>query len=165
VPSASHLRPPSAHHLGRDGSRLTVLYDRDCGICGLTARAIRRWDRHDRFRLVPLQTAASRGDARLADVAARYALRDELHLVDGAGRVATGGDAALAIVDALPGGRILRPWAALPPFQALVRVAYRWVARNRAVIGRRLGLEIVCDARDPERFRSAGGHPRPHPGR
>jgi predicted DCC family thiol-disulfide oxidoreductase YuxK len=127
----------------------------------MTVRAIRRWDRDDRFRLVPLQVAAGSGDARLADVAARYALRDELHLVDDRGRVATGGDAALAIVDALPGGRLLRPWAALPPFRAIVRVAYRWVARNRAAIGRRLGLELICDARDPARLRSAGGQPDP----
>ncbi len=37
------------HRLGRDGSRLTILYDRDCGICGLTARTLRRWDRDSWF--------------------------------------------------------------------------------------------------------------------
>ena len=132
------------HRLGRDGSRLTVLYDRDCGICGLTAMALRRWDRTGRFVLVPLQTAAAGSDPRLSDVARRYLLEDELHVVDERGHVATGGDAALAIVDALPGGQILRPWAMLPPFRDLARIGYDWVARNRNAIGRCLGLELVC---------------------
>lgn len=133
------------YRLGRDGSRLTVLYDRDCGICGLTARTLRRWDRDGRFETVPLQVAASRGDPRLVDVAATHALADVLHVADAAGRVAAGGDAALAIVDALPGGWLLRPWSALAPFRSLVRVGYAAVARNRRAIGRRLGLELVCE--------------------
>jgi len=132
------------HRIGRDGSRLTVLYDRDCGICGLTAIFLRRWDRTGRFELTPLQVAAIGGDQRLADVAGRYLLEDELHVVDERGRVAAGGDAALAIVDALPGGRILRPWAMLPPFRALARIGYRWVAGNRRAIGDVLGLELAC---------------------
>ena len=133
------------HLVGRAGSRLTVLYDRDCGICGLTARTLRRWDRAGRFRIVALQDAAAAADARLADVAARYALEDQLHVVDERGRVAAGGDAALAIIDALPGGWLLRPWVALAPVRALVAAGYRWVARNRRRIGAWLGLELVCD--------------------
>ncbi len=136
----------AGHRLGRDGSRLSILYDRECGICGLTARSLRRWDRGDRFAIVPLQEAARSRDPHLVEVAAAYALEDELHVVDEAGRVATGGDAALAIIDALPGGRALRPWAALPPFRALARLAYARVARNRRAIGRRLGLELACEA-------------------
>lgn len=133
------------HRLGRDGSRLTILYDRDCGICGLTARTLRRWDRDSRFETMPLQVAAASGDPRLVDVAATHALADELHVVDAAGRVATGGDAALAIVDALPGGWVLRPWSALAPFRSLVRAGYAAIARNRRAIGRWLGLELICD--------------------
>jgi predicted DCC family thiol-disulfide oxidoreductase YuxK len=133
------------HRLGRDGSRLTILYDRDCGICWLTARSLRRWDRGGRFAIVPLQDAARSRDPRLVEAATVYALEDELHVVDAAGRVAAGGDAALAIIDALPGGRALRPWAALPPFRALARLAYAWVAGHRRTIGRRLGLELECE--------------------
>jgi predicted DCC family thiol-disulfide oxidoreductase YuxK len=135
----------SGHRIGRDGARLTVLFDRDCGICGLTARALRRWDRDGRFEIVPLQIVASSDDRRLASVARTYALADELHVIDPAGRVAAGGDAALAIVDALPGGWLLRPWAALAVFRALVRIGYRWIARHRNLIGRWLGLELACD--------------------
>lgn len=136
------------HRLGRDGSRLTVLYDRDCGICGLTARTLRRWDRNGRFRLRALQDAPGSGDERLSAVAARYVLRDELHAVDEAGSVAAGGDAALAIIDALPGGWLLRPWAALPAVRWAVRLAYDGVARNRRRIGEWLGLELVCELPD-----------------
>jgi predicted DCC family thiol-disulfide oxidoreductase YuxK len=133
-----------AYRLGRDGSRLTVLYDRDCGICGLAARSIRRWDRRGRFEIVPLQVASSGGDASLVEVAATYALTDELHVLDADLRVAAGGDAVLAIIDALPGGRVLRPWSALAPFRSVVRVAYAAIARHRRTIGRWLGLELVC---------------------
>jgi len=127
-----------------------VLYDRDCGICGLTARTLRRWDRDGRFDIVPLQAATRSDDPRLAAVARSYLLADELHVVDPAGRVAAGGDAALAIVDALPGGWLLRPWAALATFRALVDVGYQWVASHRTAIGRWLGLELACE-RDPDR--------------
>jgi predicted DCC family thiol-disulfide oxidoreductase YuxK len=135
----------AGHRIGRDGARLTVLYDRDCGICGLTARTLRRWDRDGRFEIVALQTAGSSDDPRLASVARTYALEDELHVVDPAGRVAGGGDAALAIIDALPGGWLLRPWAALAVFRKLVRIGYRWIAGHRDLIGRWFGLELVCD--------------------
>jgi predicted DCC family thiol-disulfide oxidoreductase YuxK len=136
------------HRLGRDGSRLTILFDRDCGICGLTARTLRRWDRNRRFRLLPLQDVPGSGDPGLVAVAERYALRDELHAVDEAGSVAAGGDAALAILDALPGGWLLRPWAALAPVRTAVRLAYDSIARNRRQIGVWLGLELVCELPD-----------------
>jgi predicted DCC family thiol-disulfide oxidoreductase YuxK len=139
------------HRVGRDGARLTVLYDRDCGICGLVARTLRRWDRADRFAIVALQDAAGGDDPRLVAVARAHVLTDELHVVDPLGRVAAGGAAALAIVDALPGGRLLRPWAALGPFRAVVDLGYRWIAGHRTLIGRWLGLELVCAVDPPER--------------
>lgn len=89
-------------------------------------------------------------------MAATHALADQLHVVDAAGRVATGGDAALAIVDALPGGWILRPWSVLPPFRSLVRVGYAGIARHRRTIGRWLGLELVCDVPATGRARKGG---------
>ena len=131
--------------LGRDGSRLTVLYDRDCGICGLTARTLRRWDRNDRFELVALQEAATSRDPRLVGVAAVHALEDRLHVVDEAGHVAAGGDAALAIADALPGGWLLRPWAAVAPLRRLVALGYAWVAGHRRLVGSWLGVELNCE--------------------
>jgi predicted DCC family thiol-disulfide oxidoreductase YuxK len=127
--------------------RLVVLYDRDCGLCTATARALRRWDRHDRLELLPLQDA-ERSD-RPAIVAAwrERPLSTALHVVEEAGgRVRAGGDAALAIAAALPGGGVVRPLAAIPPLRWLVGLTYGIVARHRHRIGRWLRLEgPACD--------------------
>lgn len=144
------------HRLGRDGSRLTILYDRDCGICGVVARVLRRSDRAGRFMIVALQDAPGSADPYLVEAARSRLLADELHVVDSAGRVAAGGDAALAIIDVLPGGFVLRPWAALAPFRWIVRLGYGVFARNRGRIGRWLGLDLVCrpGILSPERGRT-----------
>ena len=93
-----------------------------------------------------LQEVDPYSGTRLSEVVVGYALADELHVVDLAGRVATGGEAALAILDGLPGGRLLRPWAAVPLVRWLVGSGYGWVATNRASIGRWFGLELACGA-------------------
>jgi predicted DCC family thiol-disulfide oxidoreductase YuxK len=120
--------------------RLVVLFDRDCGICQASARALDRWDRRGRLDLVPLQTVAGWTASSLADT---------LHVVDEAtGRVARGGDAALAIASELPGGGIVRLLRLVAPFRWVVGRLYDVVARNRHRIGRRLGLEgPACDIR------------------
>jgi hypothetical protein len=51
------------------------------------------------------------------------------------GGVRAGGGALLEILDALPGGWLLRPWARLPGAEAVVDAAYRWVARRRRLFG------------------------------
>ena len=113
--------------------RLVVLFDRDCGLCQATARVLRRWDRLGRLELVPLQAVAGWSARSLAET---------LHVVDEAtGRVTRGGDAALAIAAALPGGRIVRLLRLAGPFRWVVGRAYDLVARNRRAIGRGLGLE------------------------
>ena len=127
--------------------RLVVMYDRDCGICQATARRLRRWDRLGRLELLSLQDAAVSGRPALEDAARTYPLLDELHVLDeSTGRVDAGGDAALAIAAALPGGRLVGPFRLIPPVRWIVGAAYALVARNRHRIGRRLGLEgPACD--------------------
>ncbi len=131
-------------------NRLVVLYDRDCGLCAATARRLGRWDRHGRLDVVTLQSAATSGRPRLVDAARERPLLEALHVVDEAsGRVLAGGDAALAIAAALPGGRVVRPLAAIPPLRWSVGLGYGLVARNRHRIGRWLRLEgPACDV-DP----------------
>ncbi|HET7029100.1 MAG TPA: DUF393 domain-containing protein [Candidatus Limnocylindrales bacterium] len=135
-----------ARDLAAPGQRLVVLYDRDCGLCTATARRLRRWDRAGRLELVPLQDAAGSARPALASMAAR-SLTAALHVLDErTGEVRAGGDAALAIAAALPGGALARPVAAIPPARWLVGVLYEAVARNRHRIGRWLDLEgPVCD--------------------
>ena len=118
-------------------ARTTVLFDGDCGLCQWTVRQLRRLDRHRRLEFLPLQRAAS-VEARpdLAAISRRYALIDELHVVTPDGRVAAGGDAALHILDVLPGGWLLRPWARLGVVRTAVGIVYRAVADRRHRIGR-----------------------------
>jgi predicted DCC family thiol-disulfide oxidoreductase YuxK len=136
---------------------LTVLYDDDCGVCRETVERLRRWDREDRFEFMPLTEAASSGRPILQRLAADGHLPDAIHVVDeSSGRVVTGGHAALAIIDALPGGWLFRPWAALPPTAAAADVVYRVAARHRDRLAWLMGLrdEVSCPVR-PES--AAGG--------
>lgn len=127
--------------------RLVVLYDRDCGLCLATARRLRRWDRHDRLQMLSLQEAAVSDRPAVAETARNHPLLAELHVLDEAsGRVDAGGDAALAIAAALPGGWLARPLRRIAPIRWIVGAAYDLVARNRHAIGRRLGFEeAACD--------------------
>ncbi|HET7703535.1 MAG TPA: DUF393 domain-containing protein [Candidatus Limnocylindrales bacterium] len=126
---------------------LIVLYDRDCGLCTATARALRRWDRHNRLELLPLQDAMASRVPSVAAAGRELPLTAALHVVDaGTGFVRAGGDGALAIAAALPGGRVARALAAVPPFRWVVGVGYGLVARHRHRIGRWLRLEgPVCE--------------------
>jgi len=127
-------------------SRLVVLYDRDCGLCTATARALGRWDRHDRLVLVPLQDV----DRKAPSVAPRVRglpLDAALHVVDETtGQVAVGGGSVLAIASRLPGGSAADVLDRIPPVRWGIGVAYDLVARNRHRIGRWLRLEgPICD--------------------
>jgi predicted DCC family thiol-disulfide oxidoreductase YuxK len=131
------------------GPALVVLYDRDCGICTASARQLRRWDRRGRLELLPLQDAIGPGTDRpdVAEAVAGRPLLAALHVYDEAtGAIHAGGDAALAIGTALPGGRVVRALAVLPPFRWAVGLGYRMIARHRRRIGRWLRLEgPTCD--------------------
>ena len=127
--------------------RLVVLYDRDCGLCTATARRLRRWDRTGRLELLPLQDAGASARPEIAAAGRDLPLSAALHVVDQrTGAVRSGGDAALAIAAALPGGIVSRPVAAIPPARWLVGLGYGIVARHRHRIGRWLRLEgPACD--------------------
>jgi predicted DCC family thiol-disulfide oxidoreductase YuxK len=129
------------------GLRLVVMFDRDFGLCQATARRLRRWDRHARLEMLSLQDAATSDRPLVAETARNHPVLDELHVLDERiGRVDAGGDAALAIAAALPGGWLVRPFARLAPVRWIVGAGYSLVARNRHRIGRRLRLEgPACD--------------------
>jgi predicted DCC family thiol-disulfide oxidoreductase YuxK len=126
---------------------LTVLFDDDCGVCRETVRQLRRWNHDGRFEFMPLNLAATSGRPILVDLAAQGHLQDSVHVVDEAtGRVVSGGHAALAIIDALPGGWLFRPWAALPPTAAAADLVYRVASRHRDRVTWLTGLrdEVSC---------------------
>ncbi|HEX7491855.1 MAG TPA: DUF393 domain-containing protein [Candidatus Limnocylindrales bacterium] len=128
-------------------SSLTVLFDDDCGVCRQTVRQLRRWNHDGSLEFMPLTLASTSGRPILVDLAAQGHLQDSVHVVDEAsGRVVSGGHAALAIIDALPGGWLFRPWAALPPTAAAADLVYRVASRHRDRISWLTGLrdEVSC---------------------
>lgn len=129
---------------------VTVLYDRDCGLCQATVRHLRRWDRRGRLVMLALQSASASGDPAIRTAASESPLESALHVVAADGRVLAGGDAALAIVHELPGGRVLDPWRGVAPFRWVVGAGYDAVAGHRHEIGRALRLEgPACDVPPP----------------
>ena len=155
-PAARRARPGRSDRPDAAGRSLVVLYDRDCGLCTASARQLRRWDRAGRLELLPLQdvTAGDGGGSgavaarpRLAAAVAGRPLLAALHVVDErTGVVRSGGDAALAIGAALPGGVVVRVLGRVPPVRWAVGLGYRLIARERRRIGRWLGLEgPTCD--------------------
>ena len=146
-------RPEPAGGSSARGKRpLIVLYDDECGVCSETVRRLRRWDHDWRFEFMPLQVARSCGRPPIEQLAARGHLGDAVHVLDEAtGRVVSGGHAALAILDALPGGWLRRPWAAVPPTGAAADVVYRVAARHRDRVAWLTGLrdEVTCPVEPP----------------
>jgi len=116
-----------------------VLYDEDCGFCRWSAAQLRALDRRRRLELVPLQHAAAHpARPELAALAGARDLRAQIHVLRHDGSVRAGGGAMLEILDALPGGWLLRPWQLLPGVEAIVDAGYRWVAARRDTFGRLL---------------------------
>jgi predicted DCC family thiol-disulfide oxidoreductase YuxK len=129
------------------GTSLTVLYDGGCGVCRETVRRLRRWDRDDRMEFLPFEMAATSGRPILERLAAEGHLADAIHVVnESTGQVVSGGHAALVLLDALPGGWLLRPWAALPPTAAAADVVYRVASRHRDRLAWLMGMrdEVSC---------------------
>ena len=121
-----------------------VLFDEDCGFCRWSLYRLLRWDRHGRLRATPIQS--EEGDRHLADLSERDRLAS-WHLVTPDGRRYSGGAATAPMARLLPAGA---PAALLAEtFPRTTDRLYRWVARNRDMLGRRLG-EQAC-AVDPSR--------------
>ncbi len=134
----------------RGDPALTVLYDRDCGLCQATIKQLRRWDRRGRLAMVALQSALASSDPAIRTAGAGSPLESALHVVAADGRVLAGGDAALAIVHELPGGHVLDPWRGVAPFRWVVGAGYDAIAGHRHEIGRALRLEgPACDVPPP----------------
>jgi predicted DCC family thiol-disulfide oxidoreductase YuxK len=124
--------------------RHLVLYDEDCGFCRWSLDRLLRWDRDGRLRAVSIQS--EEGDRNLADLRPEDRLAS-WHLVTPDGRRYSGGAAAGPIARLLPAGAPIAFLAGT--FPRTTDRLYRWVARNRDVLGRRLG-EQAC-AVDPSK--------------
>ena len=121
-----------------------VLYDEDCGFCRWSLVRLLRWDRDGRLRAASIQS--EEGDRLLADLSEEDRLAS-WHLIAPDGRRYSGGAAAGPMARLLPAGAPVALLAETVP-RTTDRV-YRWVARNRDALGRRLG-EQACSV-DPSR--------------
>ena len=103
-----------------------LIYDAQCQFCRRWVARLKRWDRRDRIRLLPLQDPAAPALAgRPPDV-----LRQAAHLVREDGAVLAGAWAAREVLAYLPAGWLLRFVARVPGVMALADRGYRWVART-----------------------------------
>jgi predicted DCC family thiol-disulfide oxidoreductase YuxK len=125
--------------------RHLVLYDEDCGFCRWSLDRLLLWDRRGRLRAAPIQS--DEGGRLLADLDERDRLAS-WHLVTPDGRRYSGGAATGPMARLLPAGA---PVAFLAEtFPRSTGRLYRWVARNRDALGRRLG-EQACAVDPSER--------------
>jgi predicted DCC family thiol-disulfide oxidoreductase YuxK len=125
--------------------RHVVLYDEDCGFCRWSLDRLLRWDRRGCLRATPIQ---SEEGARLLSDLNEHDRLASWHLVTPDGRRYSGGAAASPLAHLLPAGA---PVAFLAEtFPRSTDRLYRWVARNRDTLGRRLG-EQACSVDPSER--------------
>jgi predicted DCC family thiol-disulfide oxidoreductase YuxK len=118
---------------------VTVLYDEKCEFCRWTATELRRWDVNRALRVVPFQEAPL--DPILRELLRGHDLADHVHVLDGAGRLATGSEAFLAITAVLPGGApVVRLFELSRPAAFVLDLGYRVLNRRRGVLADVFGL-------------------------
>jgi predicted DCC family thiol-disulfide oxidoreductase YuxK len=104
----------------------TLIYDASCTFCRRWVTRLKRWDRRDRLRLLPLQDPAAPALARRP----REELERAAHLVGPDGEVFAGAAAAREVFAYLPGGWLPRAVLAVPGVMPLAERVYAWVART-----------------------------------
>ena len=119
--------------------RYLVLYDADCGFCRWSLDRLLRWDRDGRLRAAPIQ--GEEGEKVLADLRPEDRL-DSWHLLTPDGRRFSGGAATDPLARLLPAGAPVAFVA--ETFPRTTERLYRWIARNRDELGRRLGEEACA---------------------
>lgn len=99
------------------------------------------------MEFLPYSRAAASGRPMLEKLAAEGHLADAIHVVNEAtGEVVSGGHAALALLDVLPGGWLLRPWTAMPQTAIAADMVYRVASRHRDRLAWLMGMrnEVSC---------------------
>src|SRR3954447_1217833 len=128
-------------------SRVTLIYDRDCGFCRWCLGKVLAWDRRHAVRPIALGTPEA--NDLLAGVPAAERPRS-WHLVDGSG-VHSAGAGFPPLLRLLPGGGL--PAAATARLPGVAESAYRFVSGNRSIWGKLVsdGAKRRADARIAER--------------
>ncbi len=141
-------------------SRVTLIYDRDCGFCRWSLGKVLAWDRRGAVRPVALGTPEA--NRLLADVPAADRPRS-WHLVDEAGKVHSAGAGFEPLFRLLPrGGPFAAAAGRLP---GATERGYRFVSGNRSIWGKFVsnGAKRRADRRIDSRLRdeaaATGGRP------
>jgi predicted DCC family thiol-disulfide oxidoreductase YuxK len=113
---------------------LTVLYDRDCGVCTATARAVGRLDEGRWLDFLPAQTAQIDG------APPRTALLERLHAVDDTGQWFSGAQAAVEMARRVPALSIVGAVARVPGAMVVYELGFRILTSNRHSLSAILGL-------------------------
>ena len=104
-----------------------MIYDGDCNFC---RRWIARWEQVTGKRVGYCEFQQLGG--RFQEIP-RAAFERAVQWIELDGRVLSGADAVLRLLDFAPQGRWLPRWLrALPGFMPLARAAYRFIASHRA---------------------------------
>ena len=104
----------------------TLIYDANCGFCRRWVARLKRWDRRDRIRLLPLQDPSAPALARRP----RAELERAAHLVRADGTILSGAWAAREVFAYVPGGWLPLALLHLPGAMAVADRAYRWISRT-----------------------------------
>jgi predicted DCC family thiol-disulfide oxidoreductase YuxK len=131
-------------------SRVTLIYDRDCGFCRWCLGKVLAWDRGHAVRPLPLGTPEA--NRLLEDVPPAERPRS-WHLVDETGSVHSAGSGFVPLLRLLAGGR---PFAAAAErFPRATQRSYAFVSGNRGIWGRFVtdGAKRRADQRIASRLR------------
>jgi predicted DCC family thiol-disulfide oxidoreductase YuxK len=138
-----HLRRRVADAVRARRGKVRVLYDGWCPLCQHTVRVLSSLDLFERLEILDFRDTDL--DA-LGEVTGHTLSRSELEdemTVMAAGRVTRGYDGYRVLAWALPVAWPIAWLLALPPFSAVGRPLYRWIARRRPL---RLACDETCRA-------------------
>lgn len=106
---------------------VTVIFDGECGVCTLTIRKLKQWDRRNVLEFRPCQNVSLNEPS---GVTPTKCLREVWAIADD-GTTATGSDAAALILTAMVNNRWPYRIGRWPVIRQILSFGYRIVASNR----------------------------------
>jgi predicted DCC family thiol-disulfide oxidoreductase YuxK len=132
----------------READRHYVLFDGDCGICSYSAQWVMRRDHKARFAVEPYQLSSE--EALSAAGLSYEKCARKAWVVSRSGRLYGGAFAInYVLLSFFPWSLLVLLIYACPPFLLIEVIVYYFVAKNRHVLSRWLGLRS-CGIRDAQ---------------